>query len=72
MRRMFHAPCPCLLLIPSPVVDLLDVPSRLMEQELKKYDIDYKLVLTERPWHAAELTEQGARDGYETVISCQR
>ncbi len=40
----------------------------LMEQELKKYDLDYKLVLTERPWHAAELTEQGAREGYETVI----
>jgi len=40
----------------------------LIEQELKKYNIDYKLVLTERPWHAAELAEQGARDGYETVI----
>jgi diacylglycerol kinase (ATP) len=40
----------------------------LMEQELKKYNLDYKLVLTERPWHAAELTEQAARDGYETVI----
>ena len=40
----------------------------LMEQELKKYNIDYKLVLTERPWHAAELAEQGARDGFENVI----
>jgi diacylglycerol kinase (ATP) len=40
----------------------------LMEQELKKYNIEYKLVLTERPWHAAELTEQGAREGFETVI----
>jgi YegS/Rv2252/BmrU family lipid kinase len=40
----------------------------LMEKELKKYNIDYKLVLTERPWHAAELAEQGARDGYEAVI----
>ncbi len=40
----------------------------LMEQELKKYKIDYELVLTERPWHAAELTEQGARDGFDTVI----
>ncbi len=40
----------------------------LMEQELKKYNIDFKLVLTERSWHAAELAEQGARDGYETVI----
>ncbi len=40
----------------------------LMEQELKKYNIDYKLVLTERPWHAAELAEQGARDGYEIIV----
>jgi YegS/Rv2252/BmrU family lipid kinase len=40
----------------------------LIEQELRKYSIDYKLVLTERPWHAAELAEQGARDGYEKVI----
>jgi diacylglycerol kinase (ATP) len=40
----------------------------LMEQELKKYGIDYKLVLTERPWHAADLAEQAAREGYETVI----
>jgi diacylglycerol kinase family enzyme len=40
----------------------------LMEQELKKYNIDYQLVMTERPWHAAELAEKGARDGFETVI----
>jgi diacylglycerol kinase (ATP) len=40
----------------------------LMEEELKKSNIDYKLVLTERPWHAAEIAEQGARDGYDTVI----
>jgi diacylglycerol kinase (ATP) len=39
-----------------------------MEQELKKYQIEYKLALTERPWHAAELAEQGAREGYETVM----
>ena len=40
----------------------------LMEAELKKYNLDYKLVLTERPWHAADLAEQGARDGYDVVI----
>jgi diacylglycerol kinase (ATP) len=40
----------------------------LMEAELKKYKIDYKLMLTERPWHAADLAEQGARDGYDVVI----
>jgi diacylglycerol kinase (ATP) len=40
----------------------------LIEQELKKANIDFTLMLTERPWHAADLAEQGARDGYETVI----
>jgi YegS/Rv2252/BmrU family lipid kinase len=39
-----------------------------MEAELKKYKIDYKLMLTECPWHAADLAEQGARDGYDVVI----
>jgi YegS/Rv2252/BmrU family lipid kinase len=40
----------------------------LIEQELKKANIDFTLMPTERPWHAADLAEQGARDGYETVI----
>jgi YegS/Rv2252/BmrU family lipid kinase len=40
----------------------------LMEQELTRYNIDYKLILTERPWHAAELSEQGAHEGYEVII----
>ncbi len=39
-----------------------------LEAKLKECKFDYKLVLTERPWHAADLAEQGARDGYETVI----
>jgi hypothetical protein len=25
----------------------------VIEQEMQKYDLDYKLVLTERPWHVA-------------------
>jgi diacylglycerol kinase (ATP) len=40
----------------------------LIEDEIKKYALDYKMVLTERPWHAAELAEQGARDGYDVVV----
>jgi diacylglycerol kinase (ATP) len=40
----------------------------LIEAEMKKYALDYHLVLTERPWHAADLAEQGARDGYDAVI----
>jgi diacylglycerol kinase (ATP) len=40
----------------------------LIEAEFKKYNLDYDLVMTERPWHAADLAEKGARDGYEAVI----
>jgi diacylglycerol kinase (ATP) len=39
-----------------------------LEQELKKNEINYDLVLTERPWHAADLAEDGARKGYEVVV----
>ena len=39
-----------------------------IEQEMRKHNLDYKLVLTERPWHAADLAEQGAREGYEVVV----
>ncbi|MFH1523592.1 MAG: diacylglycerol kinase family protein [Chloroflexota bacterium] len=40
----------------------------VIEQEIKKYGLDYTLVQTERPWHAADLAEQGARDGYDVVV----
>ena len=40
----------------------------LIEQEMQKHTLDYKLVLSERPWHAAELAEQGAKEGYEVVV----
>ncbi len=39
-----------------------------IEAELKKNHIDYTLALTERPWHAADLAEQAARDGFEVVV----
>lgn len=39
-----------------------------IEQEMKKHGLDYRLALTERPWHAADLAEQGARDGYDVVV----
>jgi YegS/Rv2252/BmrU family lipid kinase len=39
-----------------------------LEQTLKGYKIEYDLVLTERPWHAAELAEEGARKGYEAIV----
>lgn len=38
-----------------------------LEELLKRAGLDYDLVQTERPWHAVELAEQAARDGYEVV-----
>ncbi len=40
----------------------------VIEQEMKSHGLDYQLVLTERPWHAADLSEQGAREGYDVVV----
>jgi len=40
----------------------------VLEAELKKYRLDYALVMTERPWHAADLAEQAAKDGYAAVV----
>jgi diacylglycerol kinase (ATP) len=40
----------------------------MIEQEMKKYNLDYKLALTERPWHAADIAEQAARDGFDIVV----
>jgi diacylglycerol kinase (ATP) len=31
--------------------------------------LDFHLARTERPWHAAELSEWAARDGYDVVVS---
>lgn len=34
---------------------------------LKNLGMDFEMARTERPWHAAELAEQAARDGYDLV-----
>jgi YegS/Rv2252/BmrU family lipid kinase len=39
----------------------------LIEQYLQ--GLDYQLVRTERPWHAAELAQQAARDGFDVVVA---
>jgi len=39
----------------------------LIEGLLRSHHLDYKLARTERPWHAAELAEAAARDGYDVV-----
>ncbi len=40
-----------------------------IQQALEKYDLDYNLTLTERPWHAAELAQEAIGDGYDVVVA---
>lgn len=39
-----------------------------IEAEMRRYGLDFDLVRTERPWHAAELAQQAAKDGYDVVV----
>src|SRR5512136_1923117 len=63
-------PMPKMMLIVNPVAGRGFASRALpeMEQTLKDYKIDYDLYLTERPWHGAELAEEGARKGYDSVV----
>jgi len=36
---------------------------------LKAEGLNFDLVRTQRPWHAAELAEQAANDGFETIVA---
>jgi YegS/Rv2252/BmrU family lipid kinase len=38
-------------------------------QFLEDEGLDFDLVRTESPWHAAELAEGAARDGFETIVA---
>ncbi|NOY98653.1 MAG: diacylglycerol kinase family lipid kinase [Chloroflexi bacterium] len=40
-----------------------------IETELRALSLDFDLVRTERPWHAAELAEQAAKDGCDVVVA---
>lgn len=40
-----------------------------IESGLQQHGLDFTLVRTERPWHAAKLAEQAARDGYDVVLT---
>jgi YegS/Rv2252/BmrU family lipid kinase len=39
-----------------------------IEERFRQANLDFKLVRTERAWHAAELAEQAAREGYDIVV----
>ena len=41
----------------------------LLRKCLEDHGISHDLVLTERPWHAAELAEKAASEGYDTIAS---
>jgi len=40
-----------------------------IEKWLKAYNLDYTLVRTERPWHAADLAQHAACEGYQVVVA---
>jgi YegS/Rv2252/BmrU family lipid kinase len=41
----------------------------IIREELKARGVDFELVLTERPWHAAELAGEAAEQGYDVVVA---
>jgi YegS/Rv2252/BmrU family lipid kinase len=41
-----------------------------IEAGMRKHDLDFELVCTERPWHAAEIAESAARSGsFDVIVS---
>jgi len=41
----------------------------VVEGLLKEYGVDFDLTRTERPWHAAELAQRAAVEGYDNVVA---
>jgi len=41
----------------------------VIEQLLNKNGLDFDIVLTKHPWHAADLAEQAVSDGYDVVVA---
>lgn len=41
----------------------------IIKEILDGYGLDYDLVLTERPWHAADLAQEAAQDSFDCVVS---
>lgn len=40
-----------------------------LDHQLRAYGLDFDLVRTERPWHAAELARVAVSDGYDVVVA---
>jgi diacylglycerol kinase (ATP) len=41
----------------------------VVEDLLRGHGLDFDIVRTDRPWHAAELAEQAVREGYRIVVA---
>lgn len=41
----------------------------IIEAEFHKHGLDYNLICTERPWHAADLAEEAAKNGFDVVVT---
>jgi diacylglycerol kinase (ATP) len=41
----------------------------LIEELLRGHGLDFDMVRTERPWHAAELAREAVEDGYDCVVA---
>jgi YegS/Rv2252/BmrU family lipid kinase len=41
----------------------------LIEEQLRAYGLEFEIVRTERPWHAAELAQEAAVQGYDVVVA---
>lgn len=40
-----------------------------IEAGMRKHGLEFDLVRTERPWHAADITEKAVRDGYDVIVT---
>jgi len=40
-----------------------------VQQILKNYGLNFDIVLTEHPWHAADLSREAADEGYDVVVA---
>ena len=40
-----------------------------IEAGMQKNGLDFDLVRTERPWHAAEIAEKAVKDGYDVIVT---
>ncbi|HSG45653.1 MAG TPA: acylglycerol kinase family protein, partial [Anaerolineales bacterium] len=40
-----------------------------IETGMEKHGLEFDLVRTERPWHAADIAEKAATDGYDVIVT---